>query len=182
MSVSVSQPAPRSGRSRRLAVLLAASLLLLSLGGCDKRGDLLGVELVVFTLGEWEGTGPQGEEFRFILERDDDEVTLAAFLVTLPGLADAAVGQPEACATLVNAFTRFGNSDANVRIRGAGFRFRTPNDVRVDQDGLIRAVITGTFDTSESAMVDAEIEIDASRFLACRIETTVSWHVAPVGS
>ena len=38
---------------RRLAVLMAASLLLLALGGCDKRGDLLGVELVVFTLGEW---------------------------------------------------------------------------------------------------------------------------------
>ena len=111
---------------------MAASLLLLALGGCDKRGDLLGVELVVFTLGEWAGTGPQDEEFRFILERDDDDVRLAAFLVHLPGLADAAVGEPEACATLINAFTRFGNSNANIRIREAGFRFRTPNDVRVD--------------------------------------------------
>ncbi len=182
MTASDSPPTRPARRLRRPAVLLAASLLLLSLGGCDNRGDLLGVELVVFTLGEWAGTGPQGEEFRFILERDDDDVTLAAFLVNLPQLADAAVGQPEACAQLVNAFTRFGNSNANVRIRDAGFRFRTPNDVRVDQDGLIRAVITGTFDAKDSATVDAEIEIDATRFLACRIETTASWQVAPVGS
>lgn len=183
MSAPDSPPTPRSSHPRRLAVLLAAaSLLLLSLGGCDNRGDLLGVELVVFTLGEWSGTGPQGEEFRFILEREDDDVRLAAFLVNLPGLADAAVGEPEACATLVNAFTRFGNSNANIRIREAGFRFRTPNDVRVDQDGLIEAVITGSFDSSESAMVDAEIEIDATRFLPCRIETMVSWQMEPVGS
>lgn len=182
MSVPDSPPIPRSSHPRRLAVLLAAALPLLSIGGCDKRGDLLGVELVVFTLGEWAGTGPQGEEFRFILERDDDDVTLAAFLVNLPGLADAAVGEPEACAALVNAFTRFGNSNANIRIREAGFRFRTPNDVRVDQEGLIEAVITGTFDSSESAVVDAEIEIDATRFLPCRIETMVGWQMEPVGS
>ncbi|MYB20181.1 MAG: hypothetical protein F4Y16_14530 [Holophagales bacterium] len=182
MSAPDSPPIPRSSHPRRPAVLLAASLLLLSFGGCDNRGDLLGVELVVFTLGEWAGTGPQGEEFRFILERDDDDVRLAAFLVNLPGLADAAVGESDACATLVNAFTSFGNSNANIRIREAGFRFRTPNDVRVDQDGLIEAVITGSFDSSESAMVDAEIEIDATRFLPCRIETMVSWQVEPVGS
>lgn len=183
MSAPDSPPTPRSSHPRRPAILLAAAcLLLLSLGGCDNRGDLLGVELVVFTLGEWAGTGPQGEEFRFILERDDDDVRLAAFLVNLPGLADAAVGESEACATLVNAFTSFGNSNANIRIREAGFRFRTPNDVRVDQDGLIEAVITGSFDSSESAMVDAEIEIDATRFLPCRIETMVSWQVAPVDS
>lgn len=182
MPVPDSPPILRSSHPRRLAILLAASLLVLSLGGCDNRGDLLGVELVVFTLGEWAGTGPQGEEFRFILERDDDDVRLAAFLVNLPGLADAAVGESEACATLVDAFTRFGNSNANIRIRDAGFRFRTPNDVRVDQDGLIEAVITGSFDSSESAMVDAEIEIDATRFLPCRIETMVSWQMEPVGS
>ena len=182
MPVPDSPPILRSSHPRRLATLLAASLLVLSLGGCDNRGDLLGVELVVFTLGEWAGTGPQGEEFRFILERDDDDVRLAAFLVNLPGLADAAVGESEACATLVDAFTRFGNSNANIRIRDAGFRFRTPNDVRVDQDGLIEAVITGSFDSSESAMVDAEIEIDATRFLPCRIETMVSWQMEPVGS
>ena len=183
MFASDSPPNPRSGHpARRPAVLLAASLLLLSLGGCKEGSDLLGVELVVFTLGEWEGAGPQGEEFRFVLERDDDDVRLAAFLVHLPGLAEAAVGEPEACATLVNAFTRFGNSNANIRIRDAGFRFRTPNDVRVDQDGLIEAEIMGTFDSPDSAMVDAEIEIDATRFLPCRIETTVSWEVEPVGS
>ena len=153
----------------------------MSLGGCKEGSDLLGVELVVFTLGEWAGSGPQGEEFRFILEREGDDVRLAAFLVHLPGLADAAVGEPEACATLVNAFTRFGNSDANVRIREAGFRFRTPNDVRVDQDGLIEAEIMGAFDSPDSAMVDAEIEIDATRFIPCRIETAVSWQVEPVG-
>lgn len=182
MFVPDPQPTLRSARPRRLAFLLATSLLLLSLGGCNDRGDLLGVELVVFTLGEWAGAGPQGEEFRFVLERDDDDVRLAAFLVNLPGLADAAVGEPAACAQLVNAFTRFGNSNANIRIREAGFRFRTPNDVRVDQDGLIEAVITGAFDSPDSAMVDAEIEIDATRFLPCRIETMVSWEMEPVGS
>lgn len=180
MSAQESPSTPDS--PRRLAVLLAASLLLLSLGGCKEGSDLLGVELVVFTLGEWAGSGPQGEEFRFVLERDGDDVRLAAFLVHLPGLADAAVGEPEACATLVNAFTRFGNSEANVRIREAGFRFRTPNDVRVDQDGLIEAEIMGAFESPDSAMVDAEIEIDATRFIPCRIETTVSWQVEPVGS
>ena len=180
MSAQESHPTP--GSRRRLAVLAAAAALLLSLGGCEDRGDLLGVELVVFALGEWSGVGPDGEEFRFVLERDDDEVRLAAFVVHLPALADAAVGEAESCATVVNAFTRFGSSAADVRISGSGFRFRTPNDVRVDQDGLVEAVITGSFDAPDSAMVDAEIEIDATRFLPCRIETTASWQVEPIGS
>ena len=72
-------------------------------------------------------------------------------------------------------------SDVVAKVEG-GFRFRTPNDVRVDQDGLIEAVITGTFDSPDSAMVDAEIEIDATRFLPCRIETMASWEMEPVGS
>ncbi len=182
MSLPELPPIPSSSRPRRLAVLLAVSLLLLSVGGCDDRGDLLGVELVVFTLGEWAGVGPGGEEFRFILERDDDDVRLSSFVVSLPGLADAAVGDPGACATLVNAFSRFGNTRANVRIRDAGFRFRAPTDVRVDRDGLIEALITGSFDSSKTAKVDAEIEIDATSFLACRIRTTVSWRAAPVDS
>ncbi len=172
----------RSGGRRRLAVLLTLSLLLLPLGGCEDRGDLLGVELAVFTLGTWSGAGPGGGEFRFVLERDDDDVRISAFLVSLPGLADAAVGDSAACATLVNEFTRFGGADANIRVRNGGFRFRTPNDVRVDRNGLIEATIVGTFDAPDSATVDAEIEIDATRFLACRIETKVSWQVEPVGS
>jgi len=171
-----SAPAGRSGR----ALLFAASLLALLLGGCDDRGDLLGVELAVFTLGEWAGTGPQGEEFRLILERDGDDVVLTAFLVTLPGLRDAATGQDEACGALVDAFTRFGNSNANVRIRGGEFRFRTPNDFRVDSDGLIEADVVGRFESPDSATVDADIEIDATRFVACRVELTASWVVEPV--
>ncbi len=183
---------PRSGlgvsrvgnasRRHRAASRLLAPLLLFGLLACEDRGDLLGVELVVFTLGEWAGVGPQGEELRFILERDGDDVRVAAFLVYLPALADGATGEDEACATLVDAFTRFGNSEANVRVGSGSFRFRTPNDVRVDQDGLIESTFTGMFDAPDSATVDAEIVIDATRVLPCRIETSASWDVAPVES
>lgn len=166
----------------RSATLLVASLLVLLLGGCDNRGDLLGVELVVFSVGEWSGIGDQGEVLRFLLERDDDEAVLTAFLVELPGLADLLQGQSEACATVVNAFSRFGNVDVRVPVRNAGFRFSTPNDFRVDNDGYIRAEVFGRFDAPDSAIVDAEINIDVSRVLPCRGEFMVSWQMEPVGS
>ena len=173
---------PADRPRRRAAIVLAASLLVLLLGGCDKRGDLLGVELVVFTVGEWVGTGAQGEELRFLLERDDDEAVLTAFLVSLPGLAEVLQGDPEACSVLVDAFSRFGNLDINVPVRGAGFRFRTPDDFRVDNDGYIRAEVVGRFDAPDSAMVDADIEIDTTRVVPCRGEFMVSWQMEPAGS
>ncbi len=173
---------PADRPRRRATIVLAASLLVLLLGGCDKRGDLLGVELVVFTVGEWVGTGAQGEELRFLLERDDDEAVLTAFLVSLPGLADVLQGDPEACSVLVDAFSRFGNLDISVPVRGAGFRFRTPDDFRVDNDGYIRAEVVGRFDAPDSAMVDADIEIDTTRVVPCRGEFTISWQMEPAGS
>ena len=172
---------PRRGAGR-VAVVLAASLLVLLLGGCESRGDLLSVELVVFAVGEWVGVGPQGEELRFLLERDDDEAVLTAIIVSLPGLADLLQGDPDACGALTGAFSQFGNLDMNVRVRGGGFRFRTPNDVRFDNDGLIEAEIVGRFDAPDSATVDADIEIDATRFFPCRGEFTVSWQMEPAGS
>lgn len=176
-------PTGLADRPRQLAAfVLAASLLGLLVGGCDNRGDLLGVELVVFTVGEWVGVGPQGEELRFLLERDDDEAILTALIISLPGLADLLQGDPAACGQLAGAFGRFGNLDANVPVRGAGFRFRTPNDFRLDNDGLIEAEIVGRFDAPDSAAVDADFEIDATRFLPCRGEFAVSWRMEPSGS
>ncbi len=170
-----------AGRLRRAALVIATSLLVLALGGCENRGDLLGVELVIFSIGEWVGVGPQGEELRFVLERDDDEAVLTAFIVNLPGLGDVAQGQPEACDEMVTAFKRFGNLDVRIPLRNAGFRFRTPNDFRVDNDGYIQAEIVGRFDAPDSAMVDADIEIDVTRVLPCRAELMVSWQMEPVG-
>lgn len=167
---------------RRAAIVLAASLLVLLLGGCEDRGDLLGVELVVFNVGEWVGIGPQGEELRFILERDDDEALLTAFIVDLPDLGGVLQGDTEACNALVSAFSRFGNLDMSLPVRNGGFQFRTPNDFRVDNDGLIESVFVGRFEAPDSAVVDADIEIDATRFLPCRGEFSVSWEMAPVGS
>ena len=167
---------------RRTAIALAASLLVLLLGGCDNRGDLLGVELVVFSVGEWSGTGDQGEVLRFLLERDDDDAVLTAFLVELPGLADLLEGQSEACGVVVDAFNRFGNVDVRVPVRNAGFSFRTPNDFRVDNDGYIRAQVVGRFEASDSAIVDAEVEIDVTRQIPCRGEFMLSWQMEPVGS
>ena len=167
---------------RRSAIVLVASLLVLLLGGCDNRGDLLGVELVVFSVGEWSGTGDQGEVLRFLLERDDDEAIVTAFIVELPGLADMLEGQAEACSAVVSAFSRFGNLDISVPVRGAGFRFRTPNDFRVDNSGYIRAEVVGRFEAPDSAMVDADIEIDVTREIPCRGEFTVSWQMEPSGS
>lgn len=167
---------------RRVAIVLVASLFVLLLGGCDKRGDLLGVELVVFSVGEWSGTGDQGEVLRFLLERDNDEAVLTAFLVELPGLADLLEGQSEACGVVVDAFSRFGNADVRVPVRNAGFRFRTPNDFRVDNDGYIRATFVGRFDAPDSAIVDAEVEIDVTRRIPCRGEFMLSWQMEPVGS
>ena len=178
--LSTSAPADRP--RRRTAIALAASLLVLLLGGCDNRGDLLGVELVVFAVGEWAGTGAQGEELRFLLERDDDEAVLTAFLVSLPGLADVLQGDPEACNAVVNAFSSFGNLDISVPVRGASFRFRTPNDFRVDNEGYIRAEIRGSFDSPDSATVDADIEIDTTRAVPCRGEFAISWQMAPAGA
>ncbi|MCY3971225.1 MAG: hypothetical protein OXG74_14925 [Acidobacteria bacterium] len=162
--------------------MLVASLLVLLLGGCDKRGDLLGVELVVFSVGEWSGIGDQGEVLRFLLERDDDEAVLTAFLVELPGLADLLEGEPEACGVVVDAFSEFGNLDVRVPVRNAGFSFRTPNDFRVDNDGYIRAEVVGRFDAPDSATVDAEIDIDVTRVIPCRGEFMLSWQMEPVGS
>lgn len=167
---------------RRSAIVLVASLLVLLLGGCDNRGDLLGVELVVFSVGEWSGTGDQGEVLRFLLERDDDEAIVTAFIVELPGLADMLEGQAEACSAVVSAFSRFGNLDISVPVRGAGFRFRTPNDFRVDNSGYIRAEVVGRFEAPDSAMVDADIEIDVTREIPCRGEFMLSWQMEPVGS
>ena len=183
MSVRDLPPArpPRRPR-RRSAIALVASLLVLLLGGCDKRGDLLGVELVVFSVGEWAGTGDQGEVLRFLLERDDDEAVLTAFLVELPGLADLLEGESEACGVVVDAFSRFGNVDVRVPVRNAGFSFRTPNDFRVDNDGYIRAQVVGRFEASDSAIVDAEVEIDVTRQIPCRGEFMLSWQMEPVGS
>ena len=171
-----------AGRGRRVATLLTAAFLVLSVGGCENRGDLLGVELVIFTVGEWVGIGPQGEELRFLLERDDDDPVITAIIIDLPGLGDVVQGQPEACASLVNAFRRFGNLDVRVPVRGARFSFRTPGDFRFDNDGLIEVRVEGTFDSPESAMVDADFVIDATRFLPCRAEFMVSWQMEPVGS
>ncbi len=162
--------------------MLAASLLVLLLGGCESRGDLLGVELVVFTVGEWVGTGAQGEELRFLLERDDDEAVVTAFIVELPGLADMLEGEAAACSAVVSAFSRFGNLDISVPVRGAGFRFRTPNDFRVDNSGYIRAEVVGRFEAPDSAMVEADIQIDVTREVPCRGEFMVSWQMEPSGS
>ena len=157
-------------------------MLALLLGGCDKRGDLLGVELVVFSVGEWSGTGAQGETLRFLLERDDDEAVLTAFLVELPGLADLLEGDPDACGVLVDAFGRFGNFDVRVPVRSAGFRFSTPNDFRFDNDGYIRADVVGRFEAPDSAIVEADVRIDVTRVLPCRGEFMLSWQMAPVGA
>ena len=46
----------------------------------------------MFEVGQWVGTGPQGEAFRFLLERDDDEAVLTAFILELPWLADVLHG------------------------------------------------------------------------------------------
>lgn len=175
-------PGPADRPRRRAAIVLAASLLVLLLGGCDKRGDLLGVELVVFTVGEWVGAGPRGEELRFLLERDDDEAVLTAFIVELPGLADMLEGEAEACSAVVSAFSRFGNLEISVPVRGAGFRFRTPNDFRVDNSGYIRAQVVGRFEAPDSATVEADIEIDVTREVPCRGEFMVSWQMEPAGS
>ena len=182
MSVRDRVPTPLAGRRCRAVAALAVALVALPFVACEGRGDLLGVDLAVFEIGEWSGIGAQGEEFRFFLEREEDDVMLTAFIVNLPALADSAQGQPEACGTLVDAFSSFGNVGADIPIRNGGFRFRTPDDVRVDNDGLIESVITGTFDAPDSAMVEAEIEIDATRFIACRIELMASWQMEPVGS
>lgn len=175
-------PSLPASRRQRVATLLAAALLALSVGGCEDRGDLLGVELVVFTVGEWVGIGPQGEELRFVLERDDDDPVITAIIIELPGLADAAQGEPEACAAVVNAFTRFGNLDVRVPVRGARFSFSTPGDFRFDNDGLIEVRIEGAFDSPESVTVDADFVIDATRVVPCRAEFMVSWQMEPVGS
>ncbi|MCY3928434.1 MAG: hypothetical protein OXG81_09165 [Acidobacteria bacterium] len=183
MSVRDLPPArPPHSSGRRSVIVLAASLLVLLLGGCDNRGDLLGVELVVFSVGEWSGTGDQGEVLRFLLERDNDEAVLTAFLVELPGLADLLEGQSEACGAVVDAFSRFGNVDVRVPVRNAGFSFRTPNDFRVDNDGYIRARVVGRFEAPDSAVVDAEVEIDVTRQIPCRGEFMLSWQMEPVGS
>jgi hypothetical protein len=171
-----------AGRLRRAAIVVATSLFVLLLGGCEKRGDLLGVELVVFTVGEWVGTGAQGEQLRFLLERDDDEAVLTAFIVELPGLGDVLQGEPAACDQLVDAFSRFGNLEVRVPVRNAGFKFRTPDDFRVDNNGYIKAEIIGRFEAPDSAMVDADIEIDVTRELPCRGELMVSWQMAPAGA
>ncbi len=163
-------------------MVLAASFLALLLGGCENRGDLLGVELVVFEVGLWQGTSPDGNEIRFILERDDDEAVLSLLLVNIPGLVDAVQGDPAACRELTDAFSSFIRGDLRVPLRKSGFMIRIPGDFAVDANGLVEAEIDGRFDAPDSAMVDAEIRIDASRFVPCRAEMMVSWQVEPVGS
>ncbi len=158
------------------------ALLGLTVGGCQDRGDLLGVELVVFTVGQWYGVGAQGEELRFLLERDGDDAVLTAFVIELPQFADMVQGQADACAALVGAFSTFGNIEVRVPVRNAGFSFRTPNDFRVDNDGLIELTVNGRFEAQDSAVVDADVLIDPTQFLPCRSEFSVSWDMSPIGS
>ena len=163
--------------------MLLAVAVGLTLESCDQRGDLLGVELAVIRIGEWHGFGPEGEELVFVLDHDGDDVILTSFGVSLPGLLNALFGQPEACDLILAAFSTFGNGQIDVPVRDGAFRFRTPGDFRFDNDGLIRSEVVGRFDAAESGTVDAEIEIDATRFgLPCRGEFTVSWQVAPTSS
>ena len=64
---------------------------------------------------------------------------------------------------MVASFSRFGHPDISVPVRGGGFRIRTPSDFRVDNEGLIKAEIVGRFESPDSATVDADVEIDATR-------------------